>query len=238
MKKALLFLSTFLAFALASAQAEFHLTYEDAPLLDGDTITLTASNGSCDFWFNLTIEPFIMIPTVYSTVRLNESETYVSTICAGMWCIPNLTHSDSFAPSSFALEPNQEYENHIEFVVPGGAADALFSFTIYNEDMPENNVKFYVSVINPNAAVTIAEETPSISLYPNPASNAVNISLGENECPSTVALCNMAGQQVFTTVLPAGTGSMSLSVADLPKGLYTVTVTCGNRTTSKRLAIR
>ena len=66
----------------------------------------------------------------------------------------------------------------------------------------------------------------------------VNIALSENEQQSCVAICNMAGQQIRETIIPAGTTNTSISVADIPKGIYMITLNQNGRKESQKLVVK
>lgn len=237
MKKVLFFASFVLAFAFANA-ASYELTYNGAPLRYGDTITVTANGDECEFIFSIWVTASGRTPTVYSTKRMNNSSTYITSICADDWCTSNNSSSPDFTPTAFPLDPGVEYINHFDFYVPEDAITALFKVTIYNQNNSSEKYEFYIKVKNPNVGIAQIANTSNLSFYPNPAVNMVNISLSENEQQSCVSICNMAGQQIRETIIPAGTTNTSISVADIPKGIYMITLNQNGRKESQKLVVK
>jgi subtilisin-like proprotein convertase family protein len=65
----------------------------------------------------------------------------------------------------------------------------------------------------------------AFALAPNPASESVRLFVSQPlDSDSRVTLLNLAGQQVHTWNLASGATSLLLNVADLPKGVYLVSV--------------
>ncbi len=72
------------------------------------------------------------------------------------------------------------------------------------------------------------------TLYPNPASNQINLSIDENVKPETIRIINLAGQVVMSTVYE----SRSIDLGYLPTGVYLFQLTFQNKsTTTKKLVI-
>ncbi|WP_166461137.1 T9SS type A sorting domain-containing protein [Flavicella sediminum] len=72
-----------------------------------------------------------------------------------------------------------------------------------------------------------------LQIYPNPASEIVNISA---EAGSRISLSNLAGATVRS--LEATSGTSSVSVSDLPSGIYIVTVVSEGKTAVSKLVIK
>ena len=87
------------------------------------------------------------------------------------------------------------------------------------------------------AVESVAAAKLDCSLYPNPASNFINIALTV-DAPVTATLCimNVAGERLAITTkqLQTGNNICSLQVNDLPAGVYSVQVSAGERTTVKK----
>jgi hypothetical protein len=78
-----------------------------------------------------------------------------------------------------------------------------------------------------NVAVSLG-----FSLYPNPATNVINVAITA-EMPALATLCivNVKGERfaASTKQLHAGANVYSLQVSDLPAGIYTVQLTSGGK---------
>ncbi len=87
----------------------------------------------------------------------------------------------------------------------------------------------------------VAVENVSVSfdfnLYPNPASNVINVAIdAQATSTATLSLVNIKGERFATATkqIQQGANVFSLQVADLPAGIYTVQVTAGANTMVKK----
>lgn len=74
------------------------------------------------------------------------------------------------------------------------------------------------------------------SLYPNPASDQLYINASQNAGTVSVAIYDLLGKELQTASLVGQT--LALSVSDLAKGVYLVTFSDSNRTTTQKLIIQ
>ncbi len=80
-----------------------------------------------------------------------------------------------------------------------------------------------------NTSTSVQEEpTPLLnsagfSLFPNPTDNSLHLSFAtERALPSAVQICDLLGRTVATADIPAGTKEWTMSVSNLPAGVYAV----------------
>ena len=87
-----------------------------------------------------------------------------------------------------------------------------------------------------NAPSAVSQQ---VSIYPNPAREAVSISLPAALArqATEVQLVNALGQVVLRATLPAGNGARPLSIAGIARGVYTVRMQTEQGTVNKRLVI-
>ena len=83
------------------------------------------------------------------------------------------------------------------------------------------------------SSLEVAAVTPSIqiSLFPNPATDLLNITVGAaNTGIATICIVNEAGQQMSMTTkqLNSGTNAYQLNVAKYPAGIYTLKIKAGD----------
>lgn len=98
----------------------------------------------------------------------------------------------------------------------------------YGGDAYYDNIR-----INDTASVNDIVSTRGVStVYPNPAKDVVNIKLAEEfqAAKTKVTVTNMAGKQVSTF-----NSVNDVNVANLPAGVYVLTITDGVKTESKKL---
>ena len=80
-------------------------------------------------------------------------------------------------------------------------------------------------VIKPAVGTFEPKQQLAFDLAPNPATESLRISFGESlGSEARVSLFSTAGQQLRSLTLPSGTLTHVLDVADLPDGVYLVTV--------------
>ncbi|WP_299386284.1 S8/S53 family peptidase [uncultured Lacinutrix sp.] len=85
---------------------------------------------------------------------------------------------------------------------------------------------------------TLSVDSKSVSnfiMYPNPTNGVLNINLNSFNNAVSLEIHNLLGQQVFTTNLTKS--NSRISVNNLSKGLYLVTVKTSNTLTTKKLII-
>jgi hypothetical protein len=84
------------------------------------------------------------------------------------------------------------------------------------------------------------ELTSSISLYPNPATNEVNININDNTYDSIIIqVFNSLGQKLQSTESNGQTtNNFSLDVSNLATGLYFINIDVDGVTVSKKLLVR
>jgi hypothetical protein len=112
-----------------------------------------------------------------------------------------------------------------------------------NHEVHDNNM-FYISVPKSDL-VGISEDDIKINfevseLYPNPASNAVNLNINlENSSPVNISLINTIGQVVKADRLDEMTGKrrISFDVSDLKAGIYYCNITVDGATVSRKLVV-
>ena len=79
-----------------------------------------------------------------------------------------------------------------------------------------------------------------IKIYPNPATTKVEVSytLPENETNATLVMTNTLGVNVKTVHLDGNNGKTTLSLEELPSGIYFYTIRCGENVKSGKLVKR
>ena len=79
-----------------------------------------------------------------------------------------------------------------------------------------------------------------IMIYPNPATTNVEVSytLPENETIATLVMTNTLGVNVKTVQLDGNNGKTTLSLEELPSGIYFYTIRCGENVKSGKLVKR
>ena len=98
----------------------------------------------------------------------------------------------------------------------------------------KSNTKHQAFVLSGISAI---ETTNDIVLYPNPATNLVNLNFAQGINKGTIAIYNVLGELIYQTITPESTTSMQIDVSHFAKGLYTVAITSEQRKTLRKLVV-
>ncbi|MBL7774347.1 MAG: T9SS type A sorting domain-containing protein [Chitinophagaceae bacterium] len=104
-----------------------------------------------------------------------------------------------------------------------------------------NNASTYGSTYYkaaPEQTITNAVEALSVNLYPNPATDRMNVLLnGEKTSDSHIIITDAVGKIVYRTTVSKDVNSLPVDVTNWNRGLYFVSVN-GNKALSKTLSLR
>ncbi|MDW8330138.1 MAG: T9SS type A sorting domain-containing protein [Cyclobacteriaceae bacterium] len=129
--------------------------------------------------------------------------------------------------------------------IPFNAAElAIVAFV---QDEVTKEVLQATALLNPQAdhlpdpIITSTENpfiTSSVSLYPNPADDALHIIFSEPlRQPVAVTLTDLHGRNIMYTVMPAGKQTETINTGDLTAGMYILQVSGGQHTLRKKVII-
>ena len=91
----------------------------------------------------------------------------------------------------------------------------------------------------PDAIETVPEGEAGFSLMPNPAWGSVSCVLHDSGLVGgTLTVVNALGQEVFREVVELGNRVVELPIADIPQGVYFVTLTTSRQTTMQKLLVK
>lgn len=179
----------------------------------------------------------------YSAAYSDILDVEVSTNCGLTWAnIYSKTGSElsnaggTYVTSAFtpvAANWRVEYVNIANFA---SANNALFKFKATSDY--GNNI--YVDNINiGTASIEVLSET-SFNIYPNPASDLVNISFEGQNTNYSISLMDLQGRVISSRQLENASGEqvVSFTTENVAKGTYIVTVTSNGATTTKNVVIK
>lgn len=75
-------------------------------------------------------------------------------------------------------------------------------------------------------------------VFPNPATDFINVKAAENQMIDRIEIYSTNGQQVFSSAFPDMSREVSLNVSELQSGVYLVHVFSGNRKAIRKITIR
>ena len=167
--------------------------------------------------------PYVEHWSVYIDYNQNQSFDDMQELVASVSTTDNSPTLVSFAIPNFALNGATRMRVQMKF---GSAANSCESFQ-YGE------VEDYTVIIQ-NASQLIDEpvhkiKDPSMELlqsvtaYPNPASDMVNVELNNfSQTPVTVRIVSLTGQEVIPAVSQTNVQTISLDIAKLQAGIYLI----------------
>ncbi len=192
-------------------------------------------NGSSNETFNATGPG-----TYYLTVTNSDDCSYTDTI-----------HIDEFTSPSITLGPDTAVIDgkSIELTPGTGYADYDWSTGATTSSITvTDSGSYHVTVtddngctdsdtvmvrLKPNSIVYL--NGVSYTLYPNPATDFLNISTEGNIVNSRVELFNVEGKMVYSTI--AKSNHIEINVSELPEGLYYLTLTADNNSLNFKVMI-
>jgi len=116
-----------------------------------------------------------------------------------------------------------EWGNSISQTTDGGYIVAGYSWST-NGDLTENKGKtdLWIVKLAPESTPTSTPATQPLNIFPNPASEAITISVPREDPSLSLGIIDLLGREIHRQTLPNG-GSADIS--NLPNGLYLLTAT-------------
>jgi len=112
------------------------------------------------------------------------------------------------------------------------ACDAIGN--VYIADFQNNRIRKVTNVGNTTGIEQFANKE-QLTIYPNPATNSLQVSFLGNSEGSTLVMYDMLGNSVYHSTL--ATQHSTISVADLEAGVYFVAVTSGATITTQKVVV-
>ncbi len=125
----------------------------------------------------------------------------------------------------------------------GGTYELTIVALVYNSFTPDPlpfDFDGYRIVVNDPLSVDDPVDINEMNLYPNPANNAVNISLNARRSgKGHLRLFDMVGKEISASNLniPQGEYSVEIATANLPEGVYIYRLDAFGETTTRRLVV-
>ena len=91
------------------------------------------------------------------------------------------------------------------------------------------------ALTNSPMGIGVIEDEPALSLFPNPATGSVTVTLNDEMVGATAKLTNMTGQLISGLSLTSKT--TQVNIKDLPAGIYFVTIRKGETQNSQKLIV-
>jgi hypothetical protein len=243
MKKIILSISLIVfTFCYVNAQT-FSLTWEDEAI--GDTVVLHPESPET------TVIVFEVILNNLSdhgiNVKVARNEIYlventVNYFCWGVCYTPVVDTSGQYMfinkdSSSVAGDYSAHYEIHETIGV------SIIEYTFYNMDNPSENIKVVLKFDTSPDGIdeNILKNTWVSDIYPNPASNQINIdySMPIDVNEASVKIVNLLGTVVKEDPIDTRASNMKMDIFDLKGGIYFYSIYInGEIYNTKKLIIR
>lgn len=169
----------------------------------------TSSFGNKYSWFRVLINDTLQIPNVYGVLNFN----------------PVTPGSDPFTTQLFDLTPYGP-DMKISLQASCKYSQANSSSTTFDAAFLDN---FRIDLIESLPEL----KDPLLTLYPNPATDQINLVFSSSMNSALVEIINIQGQTIMTGNA-TGYPTMKLDISSLPSGIYAIRVLNGKETTMKR----
>ena len=152
----------------------------------------------------------------------------------------NWSFSDISSLSNFTIEKSNDGRNFSTLVKEIVQSNIALTFT---DDKFNNTTSYYRVKANKingsysysNIAVASAKTKSSdITIYPNPAQDFIVVNHSSINGDASLSLINAAGETVLVKQISKQTSQSYLSITNLSKGIYTVSIKCNKETRSKQ----
>lgn len=169
----------------------------------------------------------------WTTVTRNIPVGWDRGLCDYGTCYSNIPTSSQMA--TVTTDTNGFFQLHLNPYNIPGTADV--SFYVYDVNFPNDGDTCFFEIFFPGyLGVSISELSSSTNLYPNPASDIVNIN--SSFADLKVSMVNLLGEELESFIINAGT-TKQVSVADYPSGYYFLRFTDqAGQTFSQKLVVK
>jgi hypothetical protein len=221
----------------------------------GITITKEGTdytNGTFIAWFDITEYPGNNAFTLngFSVKNNGTSTKTLRMIRQEISVIPNTENyfcwESCYSPATdtstgnIVLNANAAFNDmFLDYKPTGQLGETIIRYIIQNiadlNDTASLLVRYNAS---PTSIREITNTAKLSSLFPNPANNNVTVNYAVNQGQAALEIKNLLGQVQRVMPIVAGSKSTNLNIADLPSGIYFVTLKSnGNIVDTKRLVV-
>ena len=245
MKKLYLAIAFVVSVLSLSAQ-DFIVTDSEGVIVESGSTYYVSGDGSESWGYpggELAIE--FVVTALTDVTLIGEKEgtlvdgTY-SAICFGLCYAPFVDITD---PVELEQGETKEFSMHYtadDYLLVLGLAQSMTCY-IYREDNPGD--RFVINVVFKYSLDNVVDYSSSevfSNAYPVPASDVVNFDYNfASSVNAEIAIFNMMGQEVLRTAVEGLQGKTSISVSDLPDGVYFFSLIVDGKTEkSSKIIIR
>jgi photosystem II stability/assembly factor-like uncharacterized protein len=116
-----------------------------------------------------------------------------------------------------------------------GTGEHLLTYTFSDANNCTNSASVILKV---NTCLGIEELETDVTIFPNPASDNITITLPDHRVIDEIVIFNMMGIKVLENYSVNATGSVTLSIHDIPSGKYFIRITTSNETIVRSIILK
>lgn len=210
------------------------------------------TNGTIDAWFDISDYPGNNAYTFHGFTVKNTSTSpkTLRMIRQQVNTLPNTSNyfcwESCYSPSTdtstgnVILNPNGEFlDMFLDYAPSGQVGESVVRYILQNVANLNDTASLLVHFNATPTSIAELNAVPKLnSLYPNPANSNVTVNFALNQGQASIEVKNVLGQIQRVMPIVAGSKSANISVADLPSGIYFVTLKSnGNIIDTKRLVV-
>ena len=163
-----------------------------------------------------------------STAPLSENA-----ICWGvctiniLWGVKPLDTTDQVPMN---LNQKVTFSGHVYPRLKGGVT--VFKYVWYDVSNPNDSawVNVTFDIRNPNAVgIDEVKKETSIKIFPNPASDYVNVAITSNEVNKKIEIIDLLGKVVYSNTIAEDNSKLRVNTSNFLPGVYFVSVTSNNK---------
>lgn len=199
---------------------------EGEEIVNGQNINVTIDD--LNFWEYVSPELFVKnnsasdIDIKCRRDVLNEVEGTMNYFCALGLCLSPYTDE---LPNPYTLPAGQLVDEAGVFTghysPNGNVGVEIVKYKFFNVNNPNDTIAFYVSFNDGSTASIGHVENVNMKVYPNPATDVLNVSYQLNSInDAQFIMYNATGIEVLNRNIHNSVGNLILNVSDLPKGVY------------------
>lgn len=201
---------------------EYSAANEGGSFTDPITVSRTNLTGFSDFAIGASSEGPLPVELVDFTLEQKQSSVLLK------WSTASEKNNSHFEVQKSAN--GKDFET-IGLVEGNGNSSSLINYT-YNDYSSHGNVSYYrlqqfdfdgESEYSPVVKIEFENRLFNVSLYPNPASDEVNINFEQKVGNTSIHILNVNGQTVKREEVEGG-NSIRLDISDLSNGYYQVII--------------
>lgn len=148
---------------------------------------------------------------------------------------------DSSSKSAPALNDGDNNVDNVEKIeIPNAVQGEEYTITVTHKgQLVDGSQDFSIAIMGSGPMSTDHHEILGVSLYPNPATDVINLELDQIDGPMAVQIYDLNGRKVIDYKNDkSNQSSYSLDVSTLESGVYFVKIQSSQKTATKKLIIK